>query len=81
MQRDKKADKETETLRLDQFIEVKGWKAMGNKLNYYKIHALTLLTDEGPEPARREAGPRRGQARGGGSDEAAEASELLWPCR
>ena len=62
LQRDKKADKETETLRLDQFIEVKGWKAMGNKLNYYKIHALTLLTDEGPEPARREA-KRRGPAK------------------
>jgi topoisomerase-4 subunit A len=61
LQRDKKADKETETLRLDQFIEVKGWKAMGNKLNYYKVHALALLTDEGPEPARREA-KKRGAA-------------------
>jgi topoisomerase-4 subunit A len=61
LQRDKKADKETEALRLDQFIEVKGWKAMGNKLNYYKVHALTLLTDEGPEPARREA-KKRGAA-------------------
>jgi topoisomerase-4 subunit A len=58
VQRDKKAEKETETLRLDQFIEVKGWKAMGNKLNYYKVHALHLLTDEGPEPARREAKKR-----------------------
>jgi topoisomerase-4 subunit A len=37
---------------------VKGWKAMGNKLNYFKVHALTLLTDEGPEPARREAKKR-----------------------
>ncbi|RZK33631.1 MAG: DNA gyrase/topoisomerase IV subunit A, partial [Hymenobacter sp.] len=62
LQRDKKADKETETLRLDQFIEVKGWKAMGNKLNYYKVHALALLTDEGPEPMRREA-KRRGAAK------------------
>jgi topoisomerase-4 subunit A len=61
LQRDKKADKETETLRLDQFIEVKGWKAMGNKLNYYKVHALALLTDEGPEPTRREA-KKRGAA-------------------
>ncbi|MFD1872774.1 DNA gyrase/topoisomerase IV subunit A [Hymenobacter bucti] len=61
VQRDKKSEKETETLRLDQFIEVKGWKAMGNKLNYYKVHALTLLTDEGPEPARREA-KKRGAA-------------------
>ena len=62
LQRDKKADKETETLRLDQFIEVKGWKAMGNKLNYFKVHAINLLTDEGPEPARREA-KKRGPAK------------------
>ncbi len=76
LQRDKKADKETETLRLDQFIEVKGWKAMGNKLNYYKIHNLSLLTDEGPEPTRREA-KRRGATRSeGGSDAANEAPDL-----
>ncbi|MGI4870355.1 MAG: DNA gyrase/topoisomerase IV subunit A [Janthinobacterium lividum] len=54
-QRDKKADREAENIRLDQFIDVKGWKAMGNKLNHFKIHALTLLTDEGPDPVRREA--------------------------
>ncbi|MBO2033146.1 DNA gyrase/topoisomerase IV subunit A [Siccationidurans ginsengisoli] len=69
LQRDKKADKETEKVRLDQFIEVKGWKAMGNKLNYFKIHGLTLLTDEGPEPARREA-KRRGAAKADGGSEA-----------
>jgi topoisomerase-4 subunit A len=57
-QRDKKADKETEKLRLDQFIDVKGWKALGNKLNYFKVHGLALLTDEGPEPQRREAKKR-----------------------
>jgi topoisomerase-4 subunit A len=75
LQRDKKAEKETETIRLDQFIEVKGWKAMGNKLNYYKVHALTLLTDEGPEPARREA-KRRGTPKvEGGSEVAAELPE------
>nr|GFC37237.1 hypothetical protein [Tanacetum cinerariifolium] len=61
LQRDKKAEKEKEKIRLDQFIEVKGWKAMGNKLNYFKIHTLSLLTDEGPEPARREV-KKRGAA-------------------
>jgi len=76
LQRDKKADKETETLRLDQFIEVKGWKAMGNKLNYYKIHSLSLLTDEGPEPARREAKRRSATRPEEGSDAASEAPEL-----
>ena len=59
LQRDKKADKETEQLALHEFIDVKGWKAMGNKLNYYKIHALALLTDEGPEPQRREVAKKR----------------------
>ncbi|WP_394369137.1 DNA gyrase/topoisomerase IV subunit A [Hymenobacter telluris] len=59
-QRDKKADKETEKLLLHEFIDVKGWKAMGNKLNYYKIHSVTLLTDEGPDPQRREAPKKRG---------------------
>ncbi|TFZ65724.1 DNA gyrase/topoisomerase IV subunit A [Hymenobacter sp. UV11] len=76
LQRDKKADKETESLRLDQFIEVKGWKAMGNKLSYYKIHNLSLLTDEGPEPVRREV-KRRGTTKPeGGSDVASEVPEL-----
>jgi topoisomerase-4 subunit A len=69
MQRDKKAEKESEKIRLDQFIEVKGWKAMGNKLTYFKIHALILLTDEGPEPTRREA-KRRGAAKPEASGEA-----------
>jgi len=59
VQRDKKADKETEKLGLHEFIDVKGWKAMGNKLNYFKIHSLGLLTDEGPEPQRREAVKKR----------------------
>ncbi len=58
LQRDKKSDRETEQLRLHEFIDVKGWKAQGNRLNYYKIHALALLTDEGPEPARREVKKR-----------------------
>ena len=59
IQKDKKADKETEQIALHEFIDVKGWKAMGNKLNYFKIHALTLLTDEGPEPQRREVARKR----------------------
>lgn len=62
LQRDKKADKETENLLLHEFIDVKGWKAMGNKLNYFKIHALTLLTDEGPEPERKAAKKKAGPA-------------------
>nr|WP_262908611.1 DNA gyrase/topoisomerase IV subunit A [Hymenobacter translucens] len=62
LQRDKKADKETEKLHLHEFIDVKGWKAMGNKLNHFRIHAVTLLTDEGPEPQRREVARKKGPA-------------------
>ena len=77
-QKDKKADKETEKLRLDEFIDVKGWKAMGNKLNYYKIHALSLLTDEGPEPQRREVAKKR-TAAPKSDDNPAEASAAPQP--
>lgn len=59
VQKDKKADKETEQIGLHEFIDVKGWKALGNKLNYYKVYALDLLTDEGPAPQRREAVRKR----------------------
>lgn len=71
-QKDKKGDKETEQLGLHEFIDVKGWKAMGNKLSYYKIHSLALLTDEGPEPQRREA-RKRGAADAPPADDAAVA--------
>ncbi|AWM35317.1 DNA gyrase/topoisomerase IV subunit A [Hymenobacter nivis] len=74
VQKDKKGDKETEKIGLHEFIDVKGWKAMGNKLNYYKIHALDLLTDEGPEPQRREAARKR--AAGAPTPDAAETAVL-----
>ena len=31
---------------------------MGNKLNYFRINSLDLLTNEGPEPQRREVKKR-----------------------
>ncbi|MFD2787278.1 DNA gyrase/topoisomerase IV subunit A [Hymenobacter rubripertinctus] len=62
MQRDKKADKETEKILLHEFIDVKGWKALGNKLSYYKLHSAALLTDEGPEPERKLARKKVGPA-------------------
>ena len=59
VQADKKADRVLETLELTEFIDVKGWKAQGNKLNYYKVHQVTLLTDEGPAPERRDPKKKR----------------------
>jgi topoisomerase-4 subunit A len=53
-QKDKKSDKVTETLNLNIFIDVKGWKATGNKLNYFKIHNIFILKkpegETGPVP-------------------------------
>ncbi|UOG77240.1 DNA gyrase/topoisomerase IV subunit A [Hymenobacter tibetensis] len=85
LQRDKKADKENEKLHLHQFIDVKGWKAMGNKLNYFKVHAVALLTDEGPEPQRREIKKRsaapapRAAASESDTEEAVPLPELTGP--
>ena len=73
IQKDKKADKETEQIGLHEFIDVKGWKALGNKLNYYKVCALDLLTDEGPAPQRREVARKR-SAGAPTSDAAEEAA-------
>ena len=63
VQRDKKAEKETERILLNAFIDVKGWKALGNKLNYYKVHGLQLIRqEEVVEPAsKKAAAPRKEQ--------------------
>jgi len=46
MQREKKGEKETESILLSAFIDVKGWKATGNKLNYYKVNDVEVKTPE-----------------------------------
>ena len=79
LQRDKKAAKETEKIALHEFIDVKGWKAMGNKLNYFKVHGVDLLTTEGPEPQRREVKKRAAPAPGKPSDGVASAAEPSGP--
>ena len=56
MQREKKSEKETESILLSAFIDVKGWKATGNKLNYYKVSEVTVKT---PEPVVEE--PKAGK--------------------
>nr|WP_262489469.1 DNA gyrase/topoisomerase IV subunit A [Hymenobacter sp. IS2118] len=75
LQRDKKAEKETEKISLHEFIDVKGWKAMGNKLNYFKVHAIELLTDEGAEPQRREVKKRAASVPGKPTDGPAPTAE------
>jgi len=78
-QKDKKAEKETEKIALHEFIDVKGWKAMGNKLNYFRINSLDLLTDEGPEPQRREVKKRVVAPVGKPGEDLAPAAEPQGP--
>lgn len=73
MQREKKSEKETESILLSAFIDVKGWKAMGNKLNYYKVSDVNVLT---PEPVEEE--PKPG-AKGGKLTRAPKALEVSLP--
>ncbi|RDC63039.1 DNA gyrase/topoisomerase IV subunit A [Adhaeribacter pallidiroseus] len=58
-QRDKKSEKEVETILLNAFIDVKGWKATGNRLNYYKIFSVNLTKSVADEV---EAKPVKGLA-------------------
>lgn len=62
VQKEKKGEKLTERLHLHEFIDVKGWKAQGNKLGYFKVLSVELLTDEGPEPERKQQAKRKGPA-------------------
>ena len=46
--------KKTETMNLEELVDVKGWKALGNRLSEYKVTKVTLVQDE--EPAYEEPG-------------------------
>ncbi|WP_431733752.1 DNA gyrase/topoisomerase IV subunit A [Chondrinema litorale] len=43
-----KKELEWEKIKLDEFIDVKGWKAMGNKLSYDKVMKVKLLSNDDP---------------------------------
>ncbi|ALJ00652.1 DNA gyrase/topoisomerase IV subunit A [Rufibacter tibetensis] len=58
IQRDKKSEKETDNLLLSDFIDVKGWRAMGNKLNYYKIFGVTIQKEEEVEQIKPKSGTK-----------------------
>ncbi|MFD2999245.1 DNA gyrase/topoisomerase IV subunit A [Pontibacter toksunensis] len=47
--RDRRSEKEIEKLLLSEFIDVKGWKALGNKLNYYKVLDVSMPKMEAVE--------------------------------
>ncbi|RNI27616.1 DNA gyrase/topoisomerase IV subunit A [Rufibacter immobilis] len=58
LQRDKKSEKETDVLLLSEFIDVKGWRAMGNKLSYFKIFGVTIQKEEEVEPTKLKNGTK-----------------------
>lgn len=50
-----KSNKLDGTLRLNEFIDVKGWKAIGNKLSEHPLSEITDLSGPVPEPEPAEA--------------------------
>ncbi|WP_114781315.1 DNA gyrase/topoisomerase IV subunit A [Botryobacter ruber] len=71
--RDRRSDKEGEKLLLSEFIDVKGWKALGNKLNYYKILDVDVPKQELVQQEEK-AKPKKPVAK---REAAAVPSELL----
>lgn len=59
----KDKEKSTEVINLEDLIDIKGWKALGNRLSQFKVTKVTLVQDE-------EAGPEEHE-----SDSDEEASE------
>jgi topoisomerase-4 subunit A len=48
---DKKAGIETQTILVDEFVEVRGWKAIGQKINTYEVVEVKQLEPKAEEIA------------------------------
>jgi topoisomerase IV subunit A len=46
VQKSKDKPKKMETVNLDEIVEIKGWKALGNRLSEYKVTKVNLVQDE-----------------------------------
>ena len=44
----KDKSKKAETVNLEELVDVKGWKALGNRLSEYKVTKVTLVQDDEP---------------------------------
>jgi topoisomerase-4 subunit A len=42
----KDKEKKTETMNLEEIVDVKGWKAVGNRLSEFKVSKVTLIQEE-----------------------------------
>ncbi len=47
----KKKEKNTEEINITEFIEVKGWKAVGNRLSFDTVKKITMTSDKSGVPA------------------------------
>lgn len=43
-------DKEVETVNMEDLVDIKGWRAIGNKLSQYKVSKVTLVQEEEVAP-------------------------------
>lgn len=50
VQKAKDKPKKTEVVNLEDIVEVKGWKAIGNRLSEYKVSKVSLLQEDEPAP-------------------------------
>lgn len=46
VQKSKDKPRKTETISLDEMVDIKGWKALGNRLSEYKVTKVNLVQDE-----------------------------------
>lgn len=44
----KDKSRKTETMNLEELVDVKGWKALGNRLSEFKVNKVTLVQDDEP---------------------------------
>lgn len=71
--RGKSKDKETEIVNLEDIIDVKGWKALGNRLSQHKVTRVKPLED--PEDSGLEEGDDDNELIGASTDKATETKK------
>jgi topoisomerase IV subunit A len=69
--KDDKGPIEKEVINLDEFVEVRGWKAIGAKLTNFKVQNIKLLEPRIPEVAEEESGMESGTE----SEESADGND------
>ncbi|RAW01272.1 DNA gyrase/topoisomerase IV subunit A [Pseudochryseolinea flava] len=55
VQKAKDKPKKTEVVNLEELVEIKGWKALGNRLSEYKVSKVNLIQEEEAAPEEAEA--------------------------